>query len=81
MGPPGGTTLPARRRLETYQFSRYLLKLPSGNDQPLGDVNHSPRFWYFRGDRMILFGRKLTKSLKNGLDNIMLVKSRNLWGN
>jgi len=34
MGPPGGTTRPARRRLETYQFFGFLLELPGGNDQP-----------------------------------------------
>jgi len=43
MGPPGGTTRPARWRLETYQFSGFLLKLLCGNDQPLGDANLSPR--------------------------------------
>ncbi|QCD78517.1 hypothetical protein DEO72_LG1g2152 [Vigna unguiculata] len=28
MGPPGGTTRPAKRRLETYQFFGFLLELP-----------------------------------------------------
>jgi len=33
VGLPGGTTRPARRRLETYQFFGFLLELPDGNDQ------------------------------------------------
>ncbi|QCD78589.1 hypothetical protein DEO72_LG1g2225 [Vigna unguiculata] len=32
MGPPGGTTRPTKRRLETYQFFGFLLELPSGSE-------------------------------------------------
>jgi len=42
MGPPVGTTLTARRYLEIYQFSGFLLELPGDNDQPAGDINFSP---------------------------------------
>jgi len=49
------------------QFSGFLLELPGGKDQPPGDANLFPRFWYFRGPRLILFRRKANQILKEWL--------------
>jgi len=39
MEPPGGTTLPARRRLVVNPISRFWLELPGGEEQLPGDAN------------------------------------------
>ena len=79
MGPPGGTTRPAKRRLETYQFFGFLLELPGGNDQP--STRTFPLiFGIFEVLGWFCSGEKLAKSLKSILDNIMLVKITKLMG-
>jgi len=44
---PGGTTLPARRRLVINPVSGFWLELPGGDEQPPGDANLFPSFLIF----------------------------------